>query len=222
MPKGHNIIILSDRGHTAHEAPIPALLAVSAVQHHLLGEGSRTKVSLVIESGEPREVHHFCLLIGYGASAINPYLAFETIHDQIRQGMLAGDAGEAEKRYVKAVNKGIVKVISKMGISTIQSYHGAQVFEALGLSQDFVDEYFTGTPTRLGGIGIDAVAKEVPPASLLGVPDAAGRPHDARHGRALPVPRRRRAAPVQPRDDPLPAGRLPHRRPASSTSATRS
>ena len=106
-------------------------------------------------------MHHFCLLIGYGASAINPYLAFETIHDQIRQGLLAGDPAEAEKRYVKAVNKGIVKVISKMGISTIQSYHGAQVFEALGLSQDFVDEYFTGTPTRLGGIGIDAIAKEV-------------------------------------------------------------
>jgi glutamate synthase (ferredoxin) len=161
IAEGHNIVVLSDRGHNQHEAPIPALLAVSAVQHHLLGEGTRTKVSLIIESGEPREVHHFCLLIGYGASAINPYLAFETIHDQIRQGMLGGDAVEAEKRYLKAVNKGIVKVISKMGISTIQSYHGAQVFEAIGLSQDFVDEYFTGTPTRLGGIGIDAVAKEV-------------------------------------------------------------
>ena len=161
IAEGHNIVILSDRGHSEHEAPIPALLAVSAVQHHLLEEGSRTKVSLVIESGEPREVHHFCLLIGYGASAINPYLAFETVHDQIRLGLLEGDPSEAEKRYVKAVNKGIVKVISKMGISTIQSYHGAQVFEAIGLSQDFVDEYFTGTPTRLGGIGIDVVAKEV-------------------------------------------------------------
>ena len=161
IAEGHNCIILSDRGHDATDAPIPALLAVAAVQHHLLREGSRTKVGLVLETGEPREVHHYCLLIGYGASAVNPYLAFETIHDQVRQGMLAGDAETAEKRYVKAVNKGIVKVISKMGISTVQSYHGAQVFEALGLSQDFVDEYFCGTPTRLGGIGIDVVAKEV-------------------------------------------------------------
>jgi glutamate synthase (NADPH/NADH) large chain len=161
IAEGHNIIILSDRGHDATEAPIPALLAVSAVQHHLLREGSRTKVGLVLETGEPREVHHFCLLIGYGASAVNPYLAFETVHDQIRQGLLKGDAAEAEKKYVKAVNKGIVKVISKMGISTIQSYHGAQVFEAIGLSQDFIDEYFSGTPTRLGGIGIDVVAREV-------------------------------------------------------------
>jgi glutamate synthase (NADPH) large chain len=161
IAEGHNCIILSDRGHDATYAPIPALLAMAAVQHHLLREGSRTKVGVVLETGEPREVHHFCLLIGYGASAVNPYLAFETIHDQIRQGLLGGDADAAEARYVKAVNKGIVKVISKMGISAVQSYHGAQVFEALGLSQDFVDEYFCGTPTRLGGIGIDVVAREV-------------------------------------------------------------
>ncbi|MFI5181515.1 MAG: glutamate synthase large subunit [Thermoanaerobaculia bacterium] len=161
IAEGHNILILSDRGHDGTDAPIPALLALSAVQHHLLREGSRTRVGLVLETGEPREVHHFCLLIGYGASAINPYLAFETIHDQIRQGILEGSAEKAEKRFVKAVNKGLVKVISKMGISTVQSYHGAQVFEALGLSQDFVDEYFTGTPTRIGGIGIDAIAREV-------------------------------------------------------------
>ena len=161
IAEGHNILILSDRGHDETDAPIPALLALAAVQHHLLREGSRTRVGLVIESGEPREVHHFCLLIGYGASAINPYLAFETIHDQVRQGILTGSAEEAEKRYIKAVSKGLVKVISKMGISTVQSYHGAQVFEALGLSQDFVDEYFTGTPTRIGGVGIDVVAHEV-------------------------------------------------------------
>ena len=161
IAEGHNILILSDRGHDETDAPIPALLALSSVQHHLLREGSRTRVGLVLETGEPREVHHYCLLIGYGASAINPYLAFETIHDQVRQGLLAGEPEAAEKRYVKAVNKGIVKVISKMGISTVQSYHGAQVFEALGLSQDFVDEYFSGTPTRIGGIGIDAIAKEV-------------------------------------------------------------
>ena len=161
IAEGHNVLILSDRGHDATDAPIPALLALSSVQHHLLREGSRTRVGLVLETGEPREVHHFCLLIGYGASAVNPYVAFETIHDQIRQEMISGSAGDAEKRYVKAVNKGIVKVISKMGISTVQSYQGAQVFEALGLSQDFIDEYFTGTPTRIGGIGIDVIAREV-------------------------------------------------------------
>ncbi len=161
IDEGTNLIILSDRGHNEEDAPIPALLAVSAVQHHLLYEGTRTQVGLVLESGEPREVHHFALLVGYGASAVNPYLAFETIHDQIRLGMLKGPPDVAEKKYVKAVNKGIVKVISKMGISTIQSYHGAQVFEAIGLNQDFVDEYFTWTPSRIGGVGIDVVAREV-------------------------------------------------------------
>jgi glutamate synthase (ferredoxin) len=161
IEEGHNIIILSDRGHNETEAPIPALLAVSAVHHHLVRAGTRTQVGLVLESGEPREVHHFALLIGYGASAVNPYLAFETVHDQCRLGIIAGSAELAEKKYRKAISKGIVKVISKMGISTIQSYHGAQVFEALGLSQDFVDEYFTWTPTRIGGIGIDVVAREV-------------------------------------------------------------
>jgi glutamate synthase (ferredoxin) len=161
IAEGHNIIILSDRGHNADEAPIPALLAVSAVHHHLVRAGTRTLAGLVLESGEPREVHHFALLIGYGASAVNPYLAFETVHDQVRLGMLSGSAELAEKKYRKAIAKGIVKVISKMGISTIQSYHGAQVFEALGLNQDYVDEYFTGTPTRIGGIGIDVIAREV-------------------------------------------------------------
>jgi glutamate synthase (NADPH/NADH) large chain len=160
IDEGHNIIILSDRGHNETEAPIPALLAVSAVHHHLVRAGSRTRVGLVLESGEPREVHHFALLIGYGASAVNPYLAFETVHDQVRLGMIAGSAELAEKKYRKAIAKGILKVISKMGISTIQSYHGAQVFEALGLGQDFVDEYFTWTPTRIGGIGIDVIARE--------------------------------------------------------------
>ncbi len=158
---GHDIIILSDRGHDAQRAPIPALLAVSAVQHHLLREGTRTRVGLVLETGEPREVHHFALLIGYGASAINPYLAFESLHDMVRRGLLAGDADTAEQKYGKAVSKGIVKVISKMGISTIQSYHGAQVFEAIGLASTFIGEYFTWTASRIGGIGIDEVAEEV-------------------------------------------------------------
>ncbi|HET9598297.1 MAG TPA: glutamate synthase large subunit [Anaeromyxobacteraceae bacterium] len=161
IAEGHNLIVLSDRGHDEENAPIPALLGVAAVQHHLLREGTRTRVGIVLETGEPREVHHFALLMGYGASAVNPYLAFETIHDQIRLGMMKGTPDAAEKKYVKAVNKGIVKVISKMGISTIQSYHGAQVFEAIGLNQDFIDEYFTWTPTRIGGVGIDVVAKEV-------------------------------------------------------------
>ena len=161
IAEGHNLLIVSDRGHDEWDAPIPALLAVSAVHHHLLREGTRTKVGIVVESGEPREVHHFAMLIGYGASAVNPYLAFETIDDQVGQGLIPGPAAKAEKKYIKAVNKGISKVISKMGISTIQSYHGAQVFEAVGLNQDFIDEYFTWTSSRIGGVGIDVVAREV-------------------------------------------------------------
>ncbi len=160
IAEGSDLIILSDRGHDDEDAPIPALLAVAAVHHHLLRAGTRTRVGLVLESGEPREVHHFALLVGYGASAINPYLALETIHDQVRAGMIEGPADAAERRYVKAVTKGIVKVASKMGISAISAYHGAQAFEAIGLSQDFIDEYFTGTPSRIGGIGIDLVADE--------------------------------------------------------------
>jgi glutamate synthase (NADPH/NADH) large chain len=160
IAEGFNLIVLSDRGNDADSAPIPSMLAVSAVHHHLIREGTRTRCSLIVESGEPREVHHFALLIGYGASAVNPYLAIETVHDQVEQGLIPGPPAEAEKRYLKAVVKGIVKVISKMGISTIQSYHGAQVFEAIGLSQDFVDEYFTWTTSRVGGVGIDVVARE--------------------------------------------------------------
>ncbi|MEA2696306.1 MAG: hypothetical protein QOI66_577, partial [Myxococcales bacterium] len=169
---GHNIIIISDRGHGHDLAPIPALLAVASVQHHLLREGSRTRVGLVVESGEPREVHHFALLLGYGASAINPYLAFETIHDMVLQGILSGgDADRAEQKFVKAVGKGIVKVCSKMGISTIQSYHGAQVFEAIGLNQEFIEEYFTWTASRIAGIGIDEVAEEVRRRHARAFPD---------------------------------------------------
>src|SRR6185503_3287784 len=130
-------------------------------QHHLLREGSRTRVGLVLESGEPREVHHFALLLGYGASAINPYLALETLHDMVGQGLLVGDAEKAAQKFVKAVGKGIVKVCSKMGISTIQSYHGAQVFEAIGLNGDFIQEYFTWTASRIAGIGLPEIAAEV-------------------------------------------------------------
>ena len=170
IAEGYNVIVLSDRGHDADDAPIPSLLAVAAVHHHLIREGTRTRIGLVLESGEPREVHHFALLVGYGASAVNPYLAFETIHDQVNLGLIPGPAEDAEKKYVKAVNKGIVKVISKMGISTVQSYHGAQVFEAIGLNQDFIDEYFTWTATRVGGVGIDVVANEARRRNERGFP----------------------------------------------------
>ena len=119
------------------------------------------KVGLIVESAEPRETHHMALLLGYGAGAINPYLAFETLDDLIRQDLLNGiDHAQAVKNYIKALNKGVVKVISKMGISTIQSYRGAQIFEAIGLDKFFVDKYFTWTSSRVGGIGIDIVAKE--------------------------------------------------------------
>src|SRR6185295_13487577 len=142
-------------------APIPALLATSGVHHHLIREGLRVKVGLVIETGEAREVHHMALLLGYGAGALNPYLAFETLDDMVRQGLLpALDHKTAVKNYIKALNKGILKVISKMGISTIQSYRGAQIFEAIGLNRDFVDRYFTWTASRLGGVGLDVIARE--------------------------------------------------------------
>jgi glutamate synthase (ferredoxin) len=159
---GFDILILSDRGITAELAPIPALLAVAGLHHHLIRAGARTRASLVLESGEPREVHHFALLIGYGASAINPYLAFDTLDDLIREGLLEKvDLAKAHKNYIKAAVKGVLKVASKMGISTIQSYRGAQIFEAIGLNSKFVGEYFTWTPSRIEGIGIEEVTREV-------------------------------------------------------------
>jgi glutamate synthase (ferredoxin) len=162
VASGHDFIILSDRGHTRTMAPIPALLAVAGVHHHLIREGTRTKVGLVLESGEPREVHHFALLIGYGAGAINPYLAFETLDDMIRQAELVGiDHEKAIKNYLKSIGKGVMKVMSKMGISTAQSYCGAQIFEAIGLSKQVVEKYFTWTASRISGIGLDVIAAEV-------------------------------------------------------------
>jgi len=161
IAQGHTLLILSDRGVNRNLAPIPALLATAGVHHHLVREGTRTRVGLVIESGEPRENHHMALLIGYGAGAINPYLAFETLDDMIREGLLPGiDQRKAIKNYIKALNKAVLKVISKMGISTIQSYRGAQIFEALGLNKEFVDKCFTWTASRIGGVGIDVIAKE--------------------------------------------------------------
>ncbi|HVQ75140.1 MAG TPA: glutamate synthase large subunit [Candidatus Binatia bacterium] len=159
---GSTYLILSDRGMTAALAPIPALLATSGVHHHLIRAGARVRVGLIIETGEAREVHHVALLLGYGAGAVNPYLAFETVDDMIREGVLPGlDHAGAVKNYVKALNKGTLKVISKMGISTIQSYRGAQIFEAIGLDKAFVDRYFTWTASRIGGIGLDVIAREV-------------------------------------------------------------
>jgi glutamate synthase (ferredoxin) len=157
-----NVLVLSDRGVNREFAPIPALLAVAGLHHYLIREGLRTRVSIVIETGEAREVHHFALLIGYGVSAINPYVAFETIDGMIRDDRLMNiDHKAACKNMVKAATKGVIKVMAKMGISAIQSYRGAQVFEAVGLRQDVIDEYFTWTASRIGGIGMDVIAQEV-------------------------------------------------------------
>src|SRR5215469_9195597 len=162
IAEGYNVVVLSDRGMSPEWAPIPSLLAVAGVHHHLIRAGTRTRVGLVLESGEPREVHHYSLLIGYGCGAINPYLAFETLDDLISQGLLTDiDHKTACKNYLKAAMKGVVKVLSKMGISTVQSYWGAQIFEAVGLKREFIDKYFTWTPSRVEGIGIEVIAQEV-------------------------------------------------------------
>ncbi len=157
-----NIIILSDRGVDADHMAIPALLATSAVHQHLIREGLRTETGLVVETGHAREVHHFCTLAGYGAEAINPYLAFETLYDMKRTGILPEELSleEIKERYIKAIGKGILKVMSKMGISTYQSYCGAQIFEAVGLNSAFVEKYFTGTPTQIEGAGLKEIAEE--------------------------------------------------------------
>ena len=169
--RGSSILILSDRGVDEDRAALPALLAVSGLHHHLIRSGTRTRVSLVLESGEPREVHHFAVLLGYGATAINPYLAFETLIDMIDQGWLAGIARpEAEAHYIKAAVKGVVKTMAKMGISTIQSYRGAQIFEAVGLHDSVIERHFTWTASRIQGMTLEGIATETL----------------ARHGRAFP------------------------------------
>ncbi len=158
---GARIIVLSDRDGDAENAPIPSLLLTSAVHHHLIREKSRTKVGLVVEAGDVREVHHVALLIGYGAACVNPYLAMESAEDLVLQGVITGITPEkAVKNLIKSLGKGVLKVMSKMGISTIASYTGAQVFEAIGLSQEVVDEYFVGTTSRLGGVSLDVIAQE--------------------------------------------------------------
>jgi glutamate synthase domain-containing protein 2/glutamate synthase domain-containing protein 1/glutamate synthase domain-containing protein 3 len=162
VASGYTLLILSDRGVDPTYAPIPSLLAMAAVHNRLVREKTRTQVALIIESGEPREVMHFALLIGYGASAINPYLAFESLHDLKRRGLLPHNitGNHAEKNFIKAINKGLLKTFSKMGISTLQSYRGAQVFEAVGLNQSLVDAYFAGTASRIEGVGLDVLARE--------------------------------------------------------------
>ncbi len=170
---GATILILSDRYATPELAPIPSLLLTAAVHHHLIREKTRTQVGLVVEAGDAREVHHMALLVGYGAAAVNPYLAFETIEDMVAHGGLdvGYTARKAVRNYIKGAGKGVLKVMSKMGISTIASYTGAQVFEAIGLSQDLVDEYFTGTVSRLGGVGLDVLAEEVRRRHNLAYPE---------------------------------------------------
>ena len=159
--EGARIIVLSDRDGDAENAPIPSLLLTSAVHHHLIREKTRTKVGLVVESGEVREVHHVALLIGFGAAAVNPYLAMESAEDLVRQGVITGITPEkAVRNLIKSLGKGVLKVMSKMGVSTIASYTGAQIFEAIGLSSEVVDEYFVGATSRLGGAGIEIIAQE--------------------------------------------------------------
>ncbi|MFQ5471797.1 MAG: glutamate synthase large subunit, partial [Dehalococcoidia bacterium] len=160
IEEGATILILSDRGVDENHAPIPSLLAVAGLHNHLVRNRTRTQTGLVVEAGDAREAHHFSLLIGYGAGAINPYLAIDSIKQMIDEGLIDDDLDyeEAVARYLKAIKKGVVKVMSKMGISTIQSYRGAQIFEAIGLNQEFIDKYFTFTTSRIGGIGAEEIA----------------------------------------------------------------
>ena len=206
---GVNIIILSDRQLGPRRAPIPSLLAVAAVHHHLVLQGTRLRAGIILESGEPREVHHFATLIGYGVSAINPYLLLETLDQLVLEGRIvrsSPDAGEvaigaeeAAQNLVKAIGKGLLKTISKMGISTIQSYRGAQIFEAVGLERELIDTHFTGTASRIGGIGVDVLAAEALERHARAYPARARRA--AARRRRLRVAARRRAPPVEPRDD---------------------
>jgi len=163
IAKGFNILILSDRGVNRENVPMPALLACAGLHHHLIRQGTRTKVSIVLETGEAREMHHFAVLIGYGANAINPYLAFETAEDEILKGDYPSKLTfeVAEKNFIKSCRKGLLKIISKMGISTIQSYCGAQIFEAVGLGEKLIDKYFTATASRISGVGIETLAEEM-------------------------------------------------------------
>src|SRR5207247_1902429 len=171
LADGVNILILSDRNLGAERVPIPALLAVASVHHHLVREGTRLQTGLVVESGEPREVHHFATLIGYGAAAINPYVMFETLDELVDDAWLPGlTKEEAHARTIKGISKALLKTISKMGISTISSYCGAQIFEAVGLEPALVERHFTGTPSRVAGIGTAVLAREAIERHALAYP----------------------------------------------------
>ena len=199
---GARLLILSDRQTPAGQAPIPALLATAALHHHLIKTGMRARCGLIVETGEAREIHHFCCLLGYGAGAVVPWLAFATLDDLARDDRLEGvDLQAARYRYVAAVGKGILKVLSKMGISTLQSYRGAQIFECVGLDRSVVDRWFTGTPSRIGGLDEDTLAREIavrcgaadkrtdtPTDSLL---DPGGRYKWRRKGRCINITRPR-------------------------------
>ena len=175
---GATLIVISDRGISQEHAPIPALLATAGVHHHLVREGSRTRCALIVETGEARECHHMALLVGYGAAVINPYLAFETIEHLVIDGELQDLSKEqATQHYIAACTKGVLKVMSKMGISTLQSYRGAQIFEAVGLEKSFIDRYFTWTASRIGGIGITTIAEEIARRHAIAFP-ARGRPDE--------------------------------------------
>src|SRR5690606_5097714 len=161
--EGANLLVLSDRGVTPDLAPVPMLLATGAVHHHLVREGLRTQCGLICETGEARDVAHFALLLGYGAGAINPYLALETIGELVEDGIYVPDSldvAKGTKNYLKACDKGLLKTMAKMGISTLQSYRGAQIFEAVGLDRELVAQCFTGTPSRVSGVGYDVIARE--------------------------------------------------------------
>lgn len=180
VASGARYVVVSDRDSNRELAPIPSLLLTSAVHHHLIRTGNRTRVGLVVEAGDVREVHHVAALIGYGAAAINPYLAMETVELMVRNGTIQGVTVEkATKNLIKALGKGVLKIMSKMGISTVSSYSGAQCFEAIGLSQEFVDAYFTGTTSQLGGIGLSVIAEEVQRRHSSAYPvERATRPHE--------------------------------------------
>jgi glutamate synthase (NADPH/NADH) large chain len=172
ITSGAHILVLSDRHATADLAPIPSLLLTSAVHHHLVRKKTRTQVGLIVETGDVREVHHVALLIGYGAAAVNPYLAMESAEDLALSGVFLEQVEPtvAVRNLVKALGKGVLKVMSKMGVSTVASYTGAQIFEALGLDQDLVDRYFTGTSSKLGGVGLDVIAEEVRRRHIVAYP----------------------------------------------------
>ena len=191
---GYNIIILSDRLVGAGRVAIPALLATAAVHNHLIRKGLRTSVGLVVETGEAREVHQFCVLAGYGAEAINPYLAFETLLDMHAEGAFPDvvDADEVVYRYIKSIGKGILKVMSKMGISTYQSYCGAQIFDAIGLSTDFVHRFFFGTSTTIEGVGLAEIAEETVRRHDARLRRGPGAPPRARRRRRICLPPARR------------------------------